>query len=181
MPKIINLRRWHRKTFAFHDQEIDLDIKALTRAETPAFIRSMTKMGKAWEDMRAASGEDTIEAISDAADLLGDPEVAYCFVRFVRISEGQQIEFDGEPATPETLAREGNAAFLMGVMATIQSLAVLNAVEGKASASHSGSRSEGTADSVSAAPITAPEVGTSPSTATPIPSSLVPSSVSTTV
>lgn len=181
MPKIISLRRWHRKTFAFHDQEIDLDIKALTRAETPAFIRSMTKMGRAWEAMRAAGGDDTVDVLSDATDLLGDPEVMYCFSRFVRISEGQEVEFDGKPATAETLAQEGNAAFLMGVMTAIQSLAVLNATEGKAFASHSGSPSEVTESSPSVAPSTAPEVGTSPSTATPIPSSLAPSAPSTTV
>ena len=184
MPKIISLRRWHRKTFAFHDQEIDLDIKALTRAEAPSFVRSMMKMGKAWEALRAeesSTKDETLDSVSDASDLMGDPEVLYCFARYVRISEGQQVEWDGEPATPEILAREGNAWFLMAVMTTIQSLAVLNAVEGKASASRSGSPSEGTADSVSAAPSTAPEVGTSPSTATPIPSSLVPSSASTTV
>jgi hypothetical protein len=183
MPKIISLRRWHRKTFAFHDQEIDLDIKALTRAETPAFIRSMTKMGKAWEEMRAdkPEGDESVEILEDAIDLLGGPEVLYCFSRFVKISEGQVIEFDGKPATPETLAIEGNTNFLMSVMTSIQSLAVLNAVEGKAYASRSGSPSEETADSVSAVTSTEQEVGTSPSTATPIPSSLVPSSPSTTV
>lgn len=180
MPKIISLRRWHRKTFAFHDQEIDLDIKALTRSETPAFVRAMTKMGKAWLEMRQPGQEDS-EIFEDAADLLGSPDILYCFARFVRISEGQQVEFDGQPATSETLAQEGNSAFLMAVMTAIQSLAVLNAAEGKASESHSGLSSVVTADSPSAATSTAPEVGTSPSTATPIPSSLVPSESSTTV
>ncbi len=165
MPKIINLRRWHPRTFYFYGEEIELEIKALERHEAPDFVKRMGRLGEAWQKAVAADGNDSPELIK----LLEDPEVEGAFQRFVRIAPGQEVNWEGERADALTLYREGNPFFIMAVMTAIQRLAMLSVSEGKASGLRSGSRSveSAPASSVSAAPSTDSGSGTEPSTVTP--------------
>lgn len=164
MPKIINLRRWHPRTFSYYGEEIELEIKALERHEAPAFVRRMTALGEAWQASVRPDGDGL-----DLLKHLEDPELVDAFRSFVRIAPGQEITWEGQAATPEILYREGNPWFVMAVMTAIQRLAMLTMSEGKVFGSRSGSRSVASApeNSVSDAPSTESGSGTEPSTATP--------------
>ena len=142
MAKIINLKRWHPKTYNFGGEEIVLELKMLTRQEAPEFVSRMTKLGDSW-----AAAMEQGDATSTVLRLLDDPVLEDAFRSYVRVGPGQDIYWEGEPADATVLYREGSPYFLMEVMSDIQRLAVLSVSEGKAFGSPSGSSSEGTGNS----------------------------------
>lgn len=161
-PKLVSLKRWHRRTFAFHDQEIALEVKALLRSEAPAFLTEMGKLGKEWARLSAADDASFLTLVD--AEMLAE-----AFRSYVRVPKGETIEFDGETVDAARLHQEGNAAFVFGVLLAINGLAVMNNSEGKASGSRSGSTSEQTRNGDSAVPPTETAAGTTHSTVTPVP------------
>lgn len=160
------IKRWHKRTYHIAGDPIDIEIKALSKADTGPFLREMAKIGK------------VIRNAGDSAD----PSIALSFLESgfardwfgnaVRPAEELQNE-DGQRITNGLeLFDEVSSHFVLRALLDIQNIVVLTEAEGKDSGSPSTSSvGGGSTESFSSGgvPSTNNGAGTAPSTVTETP------------
>jgi hypothetical protein len=144
------LKRWHRKPFELLDVPFTVEVKALTFAEAPAFLRPFDKLSAA---LAAGDSEGVYAAL--AQEWVGE-----AFVKYVRRVEGLRTE-DADVTSGAQLLEQADIELVFKVLAHIKALAFS---PGKASGSPSTSPSAPPAGESTAPPASASD-GTEPATA----------------
>lgn len=147
------LKRWHESEFFLAGQPLRLKLKALSFAEAPAFLRTMSDYAK---KRNADPSTDLFEALS--ADFVRESFEAY-----VKPADADLTDEDGgRIESGRDVFKIANPGLAVAVLARLEDLSILTAVTGKDSSSPSTSEPAGT-PSASDSPATSTEPADGPS------------------